>query len=230
MRTCPNCGGDNPGDAAFCGLCGAAIVVPPSPTVLTAPTLEWITSFPLATNRFILYDMAKVILWTGVLLAAIGIPIALAQGAADEPLSDWLQVFAIFGLVLAGLALLLLAVMIVFFRNRFRAWFAVGPRGLAFETRSRNARWSSRAAMAAGMLAGSPGAIGAGLIAYSQEEAATPWSDVRRVRFHPRHCVISVMNGWRVLLRLYCTPANYHEACRLVRLNAPPSAVQGGDA
>lgn len=226
MLTCPNCGGENPGVAAFCGLCGANLASAPPPAP-AGPSLEWICSFPLATSRFMLYDLGKILFWSGVLVISIGSGIALAQGAADSPASEWLQVIGIFSLVLAGLGLLFLLVMLVFFGNRFRAWFSISPGGYGFQVRSNRAKWSSRAALVAGVLGGSPGTVGAGLIAYSQESDFNPWSNVRRIRLHPRLCVISVMNGWRVLLRFYCTPENYPEACRLVRLYAPSAAVEG---
>lgn len=223
MRTCPNCGGDNPGVAAYCGQCGSSLAPPPAPL-----RLEWISSFPLATSRFILYDLGKVLFWTAAILLTLGSLVALAQGGADEPASEWFAAIGIFGLVLLGLGVLFLLVMVAVFRNRFRAWFSIGPEGFAFETRTRAATWSSRAAVVAGILGGSPGTAGAGLIAASQESSFTRWTEVRRLRLHPRHCVISVMNGWRVVVRLYCTPDNYAEACRLVRLYAPSAAVEGG--
>jgi uncharacterized membrane protein len=234
MRTCPSCGGENPGVAAFCGLCGANLAaarpLPPPLPPAAAARLEWITSFPLATSRFILYDLAKVLFWTGSILLCLGSVIALAQGAGHSSASEWLDVIGIFLLVLAGLGLLFLLVMVAVFRNRFRAWFSIGPEGAAYETRSRAAHWSNRAAVVAGILAGSAGTAGAGLLAYSQESDRVSWSGVRRVRLHPRHCVISVMNGWRVLFRFYCTPDNYAEACRLVRLYAPAAVVDGASS
>ena len=227
MPICPNCGGDNPGVAAFCGLCGATLASTPPPPPPAGASLEWISSFPLATSRFLLYDLGKILFFTALIIFSLGSVIALAQGAADEPASAWLQVIGIFSLVLGGLGLLFLLIMLVFFGDRYRAWFAIGPAGFAFETRCRRAKWSSRAAVVAGVLAGSPGAAGAGMLAYAQESALTPWSEVRRIRLHPRLCVISVMNGWRVVLRFYCTPANYPEACRLIRRYAPSAAVEG---
>ncbi len=246
MPYCQNCGGENPEIASFCGLCGAVLsgdarAIPPPPPLpsfsasagaaapgMPAGMLHWTTSFALATNRFVLYDMAKLFFWTGLILAAIGVPIALANGASRAPLADWLNVTGMFLLILCGIVLMFVLVMVVFFGNRFQAWFYLGPQGMAYETRSRQAKWGNRAAIVAGILGGSAGAAGAGLIAASQEEMFTSWVDVKRVKLHPRFCVISVMNSWRVLFRVYCTPANYEEAERLVRHYAGGAAVPGG--
>ncbi|MBI4889671.1 MAG: zinc ribbon domain-containing protein [Acidobacteria bacterium] len=250
MPYCPNCGGENPEIASFCGLCGAALYAapplgppqpppPPAHAAVGAPSqaatsarpagiLHWTTSFALATNRFVLYDMAKVFFWTGLILSLIGVPIALANGAGRASLEEWVNVLGMFTLILCAMVLLFVLIMVVFFGNRFRAWFYLGPQGMAYETRSRRATWSNRAAIVAGILGASAGAVGAGLIASSQEEMFTPWCEVKRVKVHPRFCVISVMNGWRVLFRLYCTPANYEEAERLVRHYAAGAAVTGG--
>jgi hypothetical protein len=48
------------------------------------------------------------------------------------------------------------------------------------------------------------------------------WRDIRRVKEHPQQHVISVMNQWRVLVRLYCTPENYGEV--IGRLRRRPGA------
>lgn len=229
MRFCPRCGGENPGEAAYCGLCGEPIQVEaPAPAAGNA-RLDWIASFPLLTNRFVLYDTAKALGWAGLICPALVGAMALATGNLDSP-AEWLPALGAFAAVLAGLGALFLLVMLVFFGNRWVALFSIGPEGVSWESRSRRGRWSANAAMVAGALAGSPQALGAGLLARSQEEGGQDWSGVRQVRLHGRHCVISVMNSWRVVVRLQCTPSNFRQAVGLIRQYAPHARVRGGEA
>jgi hypothetical protein len=43
----------------------------------------------------------------------------------------------------------------------------------------------------------------------SQETVAVTWPEVHRVKVHQARRVISLMNSWRVVFRLYCTPDNF---------------------
>jgi hypothetical protein len=128
-----------------------------------------------------------------------------------------------------GLGFLMVLVMVLFFGNRFRAGFSVTPSGVSFETAMRRAKWSSRAAVLVGAVAGSPGTAGAGLLAQSSEDVSIPWGDVRRVKVHGEHCVLSIMNGWRVVIRLYCTPENFEQVHSLVGRYAPSGTLTGGN-
>lgn len=229
MQFCPSCGGEDPGEAAYCGLCGVSLKVPPATTPVAGARLDWIASFPLLTNRFVLYDLAKVLGWTGLLCPALVLLIALVTGNLDAP-AEWLLALGVFLLLLAGFGALFLLIMLVFFGNRSVTLFSMGPEGVSWESRSRRGRWGANAAMVVGALAGSPQAVGAGLLARSQEEGGTGWNEIRKVRLHRSHCVISVMNSWRVVVRLYCTPSNYRQAAALIRRYAPHAGVTGGEA
>jgi hypothetical protein len=74
---------------------------------------------------------------------------------------------------------------------------------------SRRGRWGNRLAVILGALAGKPGVAGAGLLGMAQETVGVNWDDVRRVNIHAPARVISLMDSWHVVFRLYCTPQNY---------------------
>lgn len=217
--------------ARFCGQCGAPSACPPPPAAVRevdfAGRVEWVAEMPLATDRFLLYDLAKVILWTGALIAGGGTVVALAMGGASEPLEDWLAMLEILAWILAGFGLLFLLITVVFFGNRYRARMTVEAAGLSWESLSRRAGWSGKAAVLAGALAGNPTVAGAGLLAVSRQSVSIVWDDVKRVRCHPRLSVISIMNGWRVVLRLYCHPLRYEEIRSLIRGYAPHAQMEG---
>jgi hypothetical protein len=71
--------------------------------------------------------------------------------------------------------------------------------------------------VALGALAGKPGVAGAGLLGMSQETVSITWPEVCRLKVHLEARVISLMNSWRVVFRLYCTPENFSEVLAAVQ-------------
>ena len=121
------------------------------------------------------------------------------------------------GLVSAGLLVLLILVMLGFFWNRFPMGFSLSPQGAIVVSLSRCGRWGNRLAVILGALAGKPGVAGAGLLGMAQETTTIAWDDVRRVNIHAPARVISLMDSWHVVLRLYCTPQNYDMVLKAVQ-------------
>lgn len=183
-------------------------------------TLHWDAVFSLATNRFVIYDMLKVIGLTWAIMLLI---FGMIFGVSDGP-ESLLPFLAILSIIMVGFLLLSMAIMLVFFGNRYPSRFTLSPRGAVMENLSGRARGANTAAMALGLLAGKPGLAGAGMLAKSQERVAISWKDVRRVREHPDQRVLSLMNGWRVVIRLYCSPENYDAAREFVRRHAREAA------
>ncbi|MCW5963288.1 MAG: hypothetical protein KIT83_04555 [Bryobacterales bacterium] len=174
-----------------------------------------------------LYDTAKVLLFSAMTVISVGSVIALLMGGASAPLAEWLLVFRIVGLVFVGIGVALLLVMLIFFGNRFPVRITLEPRGVRWEARSRRGKWANRTAIVAGLLTAKPGLMGAGLLAETRSTEGMRWKDIRRVRFHPQLCVISLMNSWRVVLRLHCPPTLYHQVCILIRTAAPHARLEG---
>jgi hypothetical protein len=95
--------------------------------------------------------------------------------------------------------------------------FYLSPKGARVESLSRRGKWGNRLAVVLGALAGRPGVAGAGLLAMSQEMVSVEWREVHRINVYPQARVISLMNSWRVVFRLYCTPGNFPEVLSSVR-------------
>jgi hypothetical protein len=176
------------------------------------PAFQWDVEMPLLTSRFFLYDMGKVVFWTGLIVNLLLSVIFLAEGH----LRGLQTVMGYMALILAGMLLLFLLIALVFFGNRYPCSFSVSAAGIGWESASGRAGAANRAAVVLGALAGSPGAAGAGLLAISGESRLDGWNEVRRVKKYPDERVITVMNGWRVTNRLYCTPENYAYVAQLV--------------
>jgi hypothetical protein len=167
--------------------------------------ISWDFNVPLLTDQFIMYDMLKV--WGG---ACLGFGLIIGAIVAYE--RDWhalINIMALVGVLSVGVLAIFILVMLVFFGNRFPMGFVLGPEGAMVIGKSQRGRFGNRLAVILGALAGKPGVAGAGLLASARESAGIRWTDVRRVNIHPQTRVISLMNSWRVVIRIYCTPKNY---------------------
>ncbi len=131
--------------------------------------------------------------------------ISLFAGSLDHIL----PVFGMFALILLGFLLLYLLICVIFFGNRFPTRFLLSPNGIGWQSRSRRGRTANRVAVVAGVLAGSASTAGAGLLAASTETGMIDWLTIGHVKKYPEERVITIMNSWRVVVRLYCTPENY---------------------
>lgn len=179
--------------------------------------LTWDAEMPLLNNRFFLYDMAKLLFWTGLICGIIFGGIALGTGGV-EGLTPML---AILGLILFGMLFLFVMITLLFFGNVFRVRYLIAAPGIGWESLGRRGKVANRLAIVAGVLAGNASVAGAGLLAATSESGLLPWRDVRTVKAYPAIGVISIMNSWRVVTRLYCTPEYYAYAIQWLRWGAP---------
>jgi len=183
---------------------------------------SWEIAFPLVTNRFFLYDMVKAFAWTAVIMLIL---LAIAFTLAGN-LGSLGGIFPVMGWVLAGLFGLMILISLIFFGNRYPTRFTLTERGVAWTGLSRTGRRASRLAVLLGALGGKPGVAGAGLLAASSNEGSLPWKSVRRVKISPSPRVITIMNSWRVVIRLYCTPENFEEVAGHVRRLADKASLK----
>ena len=219
---CRHCGASVSTAARYCEQCGQKVPTPgPAPDGLKAApapgqtgpalppdALRWEARVPLLTNLFILYDFVKVLaisfLVMQVLLAVM--TVATGQRLKLETIAAYAKLG---GAAVLVLGVIMLLVMLLFFWNRFPMRFTLWPRGAMVESLSRRGKAGNRLALILGLLARKPGVAGAGLLGMSQESVFTAWPEVYRVRVHEARRVVSLMNRWRVVLRLYCTPENF---------------------
>jgi len=176
------------------------------------PDLAWGARIPLLNNRFIWWDFAKIIvisvagMWVAVLVASLLID------ASDPILLPW-QLPVVCGAVVGACFLIACLVM----GNGYSARFLVDRDGVHWDSGSKE-KSINRAVIIIGALAGNAGTAGSGLLAASEESGAITWRTIRRLNVHPGPRVVSVRNGWRVVVRLYI-PAESWDAV-VARLRA----------
>ena len=198
--------------------------------------LMWDADMPLLNNRFFLYDMAKLLLWTGLIGGLIFGGIALAAGGAKSlgPL------MAMLGIILFGFLFLFVMISLLFLGNGYRVRYLMAAQGIGWESLGRRGKAASRLAMVAGALAGNASVAGAGLLAAASESGLLAWKNVRTIKAYPAIGVISIINSWRVVIRIYCTPQYYAYAIQWLRwgaaharyqeIGAPPPASAAEDS
>jgi hypothetical protein len=228
---CSRCGASNINGSRFCSQCGNPLIheitaaVPetariPPPLADLQPEghpagqeLSWQVNVPLLTDQFIMYDLLKVWGFSTLFLFLIMVAIFIFERNWRGLISMLLPV----GLTSLGILVLFLLVMLFFFGNRFPMGFMLGPQGAMVASLSQRGRWGNRLAVILGALAGKPGVAGAGLLGMARETVGVTWDEVRRLNIHPKSRVISLMDSWHVVLRLYCTPKNYDQILSAVQ-------------
>jgi len=185
--------------------------------------MAWQIEMPLLTSRFFLYDFAKVILISGGIFYLILLPIFL-HSPGEKHIG---QMTAVIALIMGGIAFLFVLISLVFFGNHWPMAFAVSTEGVGWRSLSRRGSQANRVAIVVGVLSGKPGMAGAGLLAASNERGWLPWQQVRRVKAYPAQRAISIMNSWRVVVRLYCTPENYGAVLAYVEQHGSLQAEAG---
>ena len=224
-RCCPQCGTPILAGSHFCSQCGSpgTRVEPHQSEAIGAvfPRTEgdgagkgpqvpgeisWEVNVPLLTDQFIMYDLLKVWGFSSLFLFLLMTAILIY----DRNWRAFINMAPVVGLVSAGLLVLFILVILVFFGNRFPMGFVLGPEGAMVTSLSQRGRWGNRLAVVLGALAGKPGLAGAGLLAMARESVGVNWDEVRRIKVHQQTRVISLMDSWHVTMRLYCTPKNYN--------------------
>ncbi len=172
-----------------------------------AAPIAWDIRIPLVTNPVMLRAMAVASFGAGLLVAGLVGLLLAVQG-------EWGLALRMAGLLAAagaGLFAVALVVMLLVFGNRLQLRFTVSADGVRCETVDRVARAGNRLALIAGLLTGRGGVAGSGMLAMAQEDQTLPWQPGLRMDVDARRCVIGLRNGWRTLLWVYCTPANFAE-------------------
>jgi hypothetical protein len=188
----------------------------------TEPSIIWDIAFPLVTNRFFLYDMIKVTFFSCFVFILIFFVIL----AIDKSLHS-LPGFLLMGaLLFVAFNVLFLFIALFFFGNRYAARFAISEKGVSWETRSKRAKTANRAAVLIGVLSKKPGVAGAGLLGMSGEAGFMKWKDIKKIKAYSGPGVLTLMNSWRVVTRVYCTPENFLQVLEISKKNSGLSPIR----
>jgi hypothetical protein len=167
--------------------------------------IAWRVDVSLLGQPSMVANFLKIILLSVGLVGGLLVFLSLVLGG-------WVTIAPILALiaVCAGImTLLLLFVVLVFFRNRIAMAYVIDDDGARSLVEDRRARLGGKAAIAAGLLGGGAEVAGAGLLAQSSSSQEVAWRAVRSVAYSPRWRTVTLANAWRTVLVLYCLPENY---------------------
>ncbi len=167
----------------------------------TQRTFRWTVDVPILGNAVVLEQLGLAL---GVSFGPIVLLIALVSG-------DGVYALYALALIAATLVLTWLFVLIVY-RNRYEAEFALDAAGVLCQTRTRQAgknRIVNALAVLLGLLSRTPAAVGAGLLAQSRQRVTLRWGRITSVKYRPRQRTILLRAGWMERIALFCTPENY---------------------
>ncbi len=187
-------------------------------------THEWEYPIPILTNRFFLYDTLKIVVFTLTLFTLIFAPVFLSfQGIKAWPILY--QFLGFLSLIFLGMVLLALLLITTLYRNHMQARFTISAESAEYMILSQPAQMLTYILLVVTILTGRIGNAGTGLLITAESRLGINWRDVYRVKEHPTRRVITLMNNWRAVLRLYCSPENYNEVVATVRKLAANNAA-----
>ena len=176
--------------------------------------LSWEYDIPLLTNRYMLWDFARLFVVTFVLADVI---LLVATGFEYE------SVIPLSGLC-ACIFLALFVLVSVLLGNHVRSKFILDTDGVGSSTSRRMSKLNT-ATIVIGALTGSATATGAGLLASVMEQSYFSWWRIKKVTVDRSRRVLSFQNSWRTLQRVYCHEDNFETALSYVSEKLPGKVV-----
>ena len=177
------------------------------------PSLTWETDVHLVTHPLMLANFAKLFAITAFIMGALLSFILAVTGEARSIV----PMLELTGAVVGGLAVLSGLICLVIFRNRMRMRFSLDAKAAEADVTDTRAKTANKIAVVAGALTGRPGLAGAGLIAQSSSHQKAAWTAIAKARYSPAWRTVSLSNGWRTVLILFCTRENYDAVAVFVR-------------
>ena len=109
----------------------------------------------------------------------------------------------------------------------FHASYTITSKGIYFSS-GKTEKDIADAVTVLGILSGSAGRTGAGLLARSEQDAFIGWSEVRKVKIREGKCYIFVRKGFGSKpIGLYCTEENFRPVLQAIRSHSPSAHYSG---
>jgi hypothetical protein len=182
---------------------------------------SWEINLGTATKRFFRWDAVKVMLMVYLLMSAFFIIYSIIE---ERP-EGILQFMLINTILCAAMGLLFMGIYPMMVNAGYPAAFALTREGIFWTVRSRRGTAVNRLSLLLGVLDLNPSLAGAALLAKSKETGSISWGRIRRVKIYPRLRTITIMNSWRVVIRLYNDAERFDSVAALVRKYAAGAKI-----
>ncbi len=235
---CHNCGAKLPPECKFCPACGKETAARPDnpetgPTDIPFPPplprsngsvsadetrgqarmqnnqtdnnlpgrIDWTISVPIFRNPLIMKQLGL----------AIGIPAALVVILLLFLTDRDVYTFYAISLV-AALFFFTWLFMMVVYRGKYDAEFALDEKGALCQTQPKQAqknRIVNTLTVLVGFLSGKPATAGAGMLAATRQRVLLRWERLTKIKYYPRSHIILLRSGPMDNIALFCTRDNY---------------------
>ncbi|MBP6887883.1 MAG: hypothetical protein KBC20_07450 [Oscillospiraceae bacterium] len=163
--------------------------------------VRWEISVPIFKDTTILKQLGLAI---GIPFGLVALAIVLVSGIRRDTL------YAL-GLIAALLILTWLFIMVAY-RGKYEAEFALDDKGVLCRTGAKQAkmrRIGNTLTVMLGLLSGKPAVAGAGMLAQSRQEVFLRWNHITKVKYKSQSHTILLRGGWTEQIALFCTQENY---------------------
>lgn len=154
-------------------------------------------------------------------LMAFGIPM-LVVGVILAILIGFVNGLVIMSIV-SGIFLIGIFFATLVYRNGFDFTFRLTSNGIWSHMGKREEN-TADAAMVGGILTGSPGTLGAGLLAKAEQNVFIAWKDITKIKVVEKDCLIKIGASFGTKpIDLYCSPEHFKKALEILTVKSSPS-------
>ena len=168
-------------------------------------TIEWTIRVPIFHNRIIIRQLG----------IAIGIPFGLL-------IVFLIVVKAFYALLIIALLLLITYLFILlFWGGKYDVGFKINNSGIHNYTVEKQAKKNfitNTTTVILGLFTASPTVAGASVLAQLRQHVFIKWSNIRKVKFHPKSHTILIKGNIAENMALFCTPENYNEVVHHIQV------------
>ena len=176
--------------------------------------LQWPGRVRVLTNPAV---WRNILLCFGIPCLLVGFLFLAISGEAGTSFLVAAGMFFFFMLLFACIGL------VVDLCGGFRVLFTLTNRGV-WSHGGKAAKAASATAVVGGLVAGSTAAVGAGLLAKSEQAVFIPWSEVSKVKVNPWRRHVLIKGGFlQKPIGLYCTPENFAGVVAILREHRLPA-------
>jgi len=180
--------------------------------------LQWTGRVRVLSNPMV---WRNILLCFGIPCLLVGFLFLAISGDAGSSLLLAAGLFTFF------IVLFVLIGLVVDLFGGFRALFTLTDRGI-WSHSGKAAKAASTAAVVGGLVTASTTAVGAGLLAKSEQAAFIAWEEAGKVKVTPRRRHVLVKGGFlQKPIGLYCTAENFAGVLAVLRERCPAARADG---
>ncbi len=228
---CEKCGAELPQDAAFCEQCGTPVASKlPSITKGQDGKFRWQREINLLKDPTIVVTVLKITVLSTLVPLAVTIIAAMLEGSLAKDLPWILRLFFMVVGIVTGLTAFGYYLVFVPFRGAaYPVVFEMDDKGinhLEMPKRQDRAALLAWLGILAGIMAGSPSAVGANLIASSRKQLYTDFKQVRKIHVYPKRNLIKLTASNMTRNLIFAPPGELQFVLQHIASRSPKASIK----